>query len=80
MYDDPELGVVTLSEPRGHPKLLNVDPNIQSDTKDLHKSLTFDSKTKLVLLLFLLSFSTDDIIKRTMMYAEVYFMDCTGGC
>ena len=75
MYDDPELGVVALSEPRGCPKLLNVDPNIQSDIKDLRKSLTFDSKTKLVLLL---SFSTDNMIKRTMMYPEVYFMDCTG--
>ncbi len=76
MYDDPELGVVALSEPRGHPKLLNVDPNIQSDIQDLHKSLTFDSKTKLALLLL---FSTDNMINHTMMYAEVYFMDCTGG-
>jgi hypothetical protein len=75
VYDDPELGVFALSKHRGHPKLLKVDPNIQSDIKDLRKSLTFDSKTKLVLLL---SFSTDNMIKRTMMYPEVYFMDCTG--
>ncbi len=33
MYDDPDLGVVALSEPRGHPTLLNVDPNIQGDIK-----------------------------------------------
>ena len=67
--------MVALSEPRGHPKVLNVDPNIQSDIKHLCESLTFDSNTKLVLLL---SFSTDNMIKRTMMYPEVYFMDCTG--
>ncbi len=75
VYDDPDLGVVALSEPRGCPKVLNVDPNIQSDIEHLRESLTFDSNTKLVLLL---SFSTDDMIKRTMMYPEVYFMDCTG--
>ena len=67
--------MVALSEPRGRPKVLNVDPNIQSDIKHLRESLTFDSNTKLVLLL---SFSMDDMIKRTMMYPEVYFMDCTG--
>ena len=67
--------MVALSEPSGRPKVLNVDPNIQSDIKHLRESLTFDSNTKLVLLL---SFSTDDMIKRTMMYPEVYFMDCTG--
>ena len=75
VYDDPDLGVVALSEPRGHPKVLNVDPNIQSDIKHLRDSLTFDSNTKLVLLL---SFSMDKMIKCTMMYPEVYFMDCTG--
>ena len=26
MYDDPDLGVVAISEPRGWPKLLKVDP------------------------------------------------------
>ncbi len=67
--------MVALSEPRGRPKVLNVDPNIQSDIEHLRESLTFDSNTKLVLLL---SFSTDKMIKRTMMYPEVYFMDCTG--
>ena len=67
--------MVALSESRGHPKVLNVDPNIQSDIKHLRDSLTFDSNTKLVLLL---SFSMDDMIKQTMMYPEVYFMDCTG--
>ena len=72
MYDDPELGVVALSKHRGHPKLLKVDPNIQSDIKDLCESLTFDSKTKLILLL---SFSTDEMMKHTMMYPEVYFLD-----
>ena len=75
MYDDPDLGVVALSEPRGRPTILNVDPNIQRDIKDLRQSLTFDSKTKLVLLL---SFATNEMVKRTMMYPEVYFMDCTG--
>ena len=67
--------MVALSEPRGRPKVLNVDPNIQGDIVHLRESLTFDSNTKLVLLL---SFSTDEMIKCTMMYPEVYFMDCTG--
>ena len=67
--------MVALSEPRGRPKVLNVDPNIQSDIKHLRESLTFDSNTKLVRLL---SFFTDNMIKCTMMYPEVYFMDCTG--
>ena len=67
--------MVALSEPRGRPKVLNVDPNISSDIKHLCDSLTVDSNTKLVLLL---SFSTDEMIKRTMMYPEVYFLDCTG--
>ena len=43
VYDDADLGVVALSEPRGRPKVLNVDPNIQSDIKHLCDSLTFDS-------------------------------------
>ena len=67
--------MVALSEPRGRPKVLNVDPNIQSDIEHLRESLTFDSNTKLVLLLL---FSTDKMIKCTMMYPEVYFSDCTG--
>ena len=45
MYDDPDHGVVALSEPRGCPMLLNVDPNIQGDIKDLRQSLTFGHKT-----------------------------------
>ena len=49
--------MVALSEPRGRPKVLNVDPNIQGDIVHLRESLTFDSNTKLVLLL---SFQRDD--------------------
>ncbi len=75
VYDDPDLSVVTISEPRGRPKQLNVDPAIRGDIVHLREALTFDSKTKLVLLL---SFSTNDMVKQTMMYPEVYFMDCTG--
>ena len=37
--------------------------------------MTFDEGTKLVLLV---SYATDDMITITMMYPEVYFMDCTG--
>ena len=55
VYDDPDLGVVAISEPRGWPKLLKVDPKIRGEVVDLHKALTFDNETKLVLLL---SFST----------------------
>ena len=75
VYDDPDLGVVAISEPRGRPKQLNVDPAIRGDIVDLREALTFDNKTKLVLLL---SFSTNEMVKQTMMYPEVYFMDCTG--
>jgi hypothetical protein len=75
VYDDPELGVVAISEPRGRPKLLKVDPKIRGEIVDLRQALTFHNETKLVLLL---SFSTNEMIKKTMMYPEVYFMDCTG--
>jgi hypothetical protein len=75
VYDDPDLGVVAISEPRGRPKQLNVDPTIRGEIIDLREALTFDNKTKLVLLL---SFSTNEMVKQTMMYPEVYFMDCTG--
>ena len=75
MYDDPDLGVVAISEPRGRPKQLNVDPTIRGGIVDLREALIFDNKTKLFLLL---SFSTNKIVKQTTMYPEVYFMDCTG--
>ncbi len=75
VYDDPDLGVVALSETRGCPKQLSVDPNIRKDIVDLRQALTFDNNTRRVLLL---SFSTNKIGKQTMMYPEVYFMDCTG--
>ena len=75
VYDDPDLGVVALSEPRGRPKQLSVDPNIRREIVDLRQALTFDNNTKLVLLL---SFSTNDMVKQTMIYPEVYFMDCSG--
>ena len=75
VYDDPDLGVVAISEPRGRPKQLTVDPTIRGEIIDLREALTFDNKTKLVLLL---TFSTNEMVKQTMMYPEVYFMDCTG--
>ncbi len=75
VYDDPDLGVAALSEPWGHPNQLSVDLNIHGDIVDLREELTLDNKTKLV---HLLSFSTNEMIKQTMMYPEVYFMDCTG--
>ncbi len=64
VYDDPELGLVVLSKPRGCSKQLSVDPNILGELVDLCKSLTFKNKSKLVLLL---SFSTSEMIKCTMM-------------
>ena len=72
---DPDLGVVAISEPRGCPKQLNVDPTIRGEIIDLREALTFDNKTKLVLLL---SFYMNEMVKQTMMYPEVYFMACTG--
>ena len=75
VYDDPDLGVVALSEPRGCPKQLSVDPNIRREIVDLHQAPTFDNNTKRVILL---SFSTNKMVKQTMMYHEVNFMDCTG--
>ena len=71
MYDDPDLGVVAISEPRGWPKLLKVDPKIRGEVVDLYKALTFDNETKLVLLL---SFSTNEMIKKTMMYPGILYL------
>ena len=47
-------------------------PKCRSKHSKWHKVFAFNSNTKLVLLL------TDNMIKHTMMYPEVYFMDCTG--
>ena len=69
------IQIFALSELKGHPKQLSVDTNIRGDIMDLCEELTFDNKTKLVLLL---AFSTNEMIKQTMMYPEFYFMDCTG--
>ena len=47
------------------------------DVKQLRQELTFHPDQKLVILL---SLSTDPVIRETMKYPEVYFMDVTYGC
>jgi hypothetical protein len=74
VYDNPDLGVVAISEPQGCPKQPNVDPTMSGEIIDQCEALTFDNMTKCVLLL---SFSRNEMVKQTMMPTEVYFMDCT---
>lgn len=78
IYDDPNLGLVAHSRPRGRPPVttqLTVDDTVKMEIKKLRKELSFDSKTKLVLLI---SYATEEMVKVTMMYPEVFFVDCTG--
>ncbi len=45
-----------------------------SEISDLRKELTFCNDKKLVLMI---SFASDEMIRETMKYPEVFFMDCT---
>ena len=77
VYDDPELGLCAISKPRGRPQiseLLKSDEVVQSEINTLRSELTFDSNKKLVLMI---SFASDEMIRETMKYPEVFFMDCT---
>ena len=64
-----------------HEVILPSQPNlmlmsqVRREIDSLRTELTFDKGTKLVLLV---SYATDEMIKITMKYPEVYFMDCTG--
>ena len=77
VYDDPELGLCAISKPRGRPQiseLLKSDEVVQSEINTLRSELTFDSNKKLVLMI---SFASDEMIRETMKYPEVFFLDCT---
>ena len=77
VYDDPKLGVCAISRPRGRPlttEILKSDEAIMSEISDLRKELTFCNDKKLVLMI---SFASDEMIRETMKYPEVFFMDCT---
>jgi hypothetical protein len=69
--------VCAISRPRGRPcttDILKTDLTVQSEIDSLRSELTFDSGKKLVLLI---SFASDEMIRETMKYPEVFFMDCT---
>ncbi len=77
MYDDPDVGLCAISKPRGRPQiseLLKSEEVVQSEINTLRSELTFDSNKKLVLMI---SFASDEMIRETMKYPEVFFMDCT---
>lgn len=69
-----------MSNPRGRPNgkhkvvQLKADERILSEVKDLREEMSFDSDKKLVLIV---SFATDDMIRETMKFPEVHFIDCT---
>lgn len=78
VYVDPNLGIVDHSNPQGCPPVitqLNADENIQQKVFNLRDELTFDQGTKIILIVF---YTTDKMIKTTMMYHNVSFMDCMG--
>ena len=54
---------------------LNANESVCREIDLLCTELTFDKETKLDLLV---SYATNEMIKITMKYPEVYFMDCTG--
>ena len=80
VYDDPQLGLSAMSNPRGRPNgkhkvvQLKADERILSEVKELREEMSFDSDKKLVLIV---SFATDDMIRETMKFPEVHFIDCT---
>jgi len=77
VYDDPSLGLCAISRPRGRPcstDVLKTDVVINSKIADLRRELTFGVDKKLVLMI---SFASDEMIRETMKYPEVFFMDCT---
>ena len=76
VYDDPEVGLCAISKPRGRPQvseLLKSDSVVQSEISTLISKLTFDSKKLVIMILF----ASDEMIRETMKYPEVFFMDCT---
>lgn len=81
VYDDPELGLCALSNPRGRPNLknnvvqLNADEKVVTEVMNLREEMSFAADKKLVLIV---SFATDEMIRETMKFPEVNFIDCTG--
>ncbi len=71
------MGVCAISRPRGRPSttdVLTTDEKIQSEINSLRHELTFEDSKNLVLMI---SFASDEMIRETMKYPEVLFMDCT---
>ena len=70
-----------MSNPRGRPSgkpnitQLNADSKVLSEVMNLRKEMSFAADKKLVLIV---SFATDEMIRETMKFPEVNFMDCTG--
>ena len=75
VFDDPDLGVVAVSEPGGCPRQLDTSPRIFDDINNLQVTLTFENTTKLVLLP---SFVTNNMIKQTTMVPKIDCMGYTG--
>ena len=71
------LYTTIISRPRGRPctnDVLKTDASIRSEITGLRKELTFGEDKKLVLMI---SFASNEMIRETMKYPEVFFMDCT---
>ena len=69
-----------MSNPRGRPNgkqnvvQLNADEKIVTEIMNLRKEMSFAEDKKLVLIV---SFATDEMIRETMKYPEVHFIDYT---
>ncbi|EJK44632.1 hypothetical protein THAOC_36814, partial [Thalassiosira oceanica] len=79
VMDDPLLGLVMHSRPRGRPPSVNkfvCSDEVKNQVSNLRTELGFNEGTKILLLL---SLATDEMIRLVTAYPEVFFMDITAG-
>ena len=75
VYDDPKEGLMLHHSNRGRPQKLQCATDARRRITQLRRDLKFGSKG---LMLLLLSYSTDSMIREHMKYPEVNFHDVTG--
>lgn len=77
VIDDPDLGMVMHSRPRGRPRSVtkfDCTDEVKNEVSNLRAELGYQKGTKILLLL---SLATDEMIRLVTAYPEVFFMDVT---